>query len=411
MIILITGTPGSGKTLYTVAELLNKQFKGRPLFVNGIPQLLIEHEVISDEDVELWFKGGKPVPQPLTLDEATGEYVAAPPLPAFDVKNAVFCIDEVQRIARTRSASAPVPEWIKQLEVHRHFGCDFIIITQHPQQMDAHIRRLVGRHLHVRRTWALRAAVVYEWDSTNNLSGFRNAQSKIWRYPKDAFKLYKSSELHTKAGGRVPFVVWVLLAAVLAFPFVGYNTLTRMLHKFGDDGKAAATPPSMVVPGKAGPARAGVEKAPMTRQVYINQFEPRIEGQMHTAPAYDQLTQVKVVPLPAACIESTKSSWVKQHGGPCGCYTQTGTPYETTQAMCAQFVRNKVFLPFVDPAIAKREAAPVQPVRVVEPVGAALEASPLFSTVQPILPPPDTHSTVARDGQVLAQMRKREYIR
>lgn len=410
MIILITGTPGSGKTLYTVAELLNKKFKGRPLFVNGIPNLLIEHEVISDEDVEKWFKGGVSIPQPTTINNDTGEIVQHPDKPAFDVKNAVFCIDEVQRIARTRSASAPVPEWIKQLEVHRHFGCDFIIITQHPQQMDAHIRRLVGRHLHVRRTFALGAAVVYEWDSVNNLSGFKNAQSKIWRYPKDAFKLYKSSELHTKAGGRVPLVVWVLLAAVLAFPFVGYSTLQRMMYKFSDDGKNVATPPSMIATnGKPGAQKSGGEKPPMTRQQYIDQFEPRLEGQMHTAPAYDQLTAVKIVPLPAACIESFKPSWVKQHGGPCGCYTQTGTPYETTQSMCAQFVRNKVFFPFVELASAKVEAPPA-PVQKTPPA-ANPEASPVFINAQPLLPPPDTKSTIERDAQLVAFAKKREYIK
>lgn len=327
MIILVTGTPGSGKSLYSVAELLNKQFKGRPLFINGIPDLLLEHSPMTDDDVEHWFDGRVPV-------------------------NSVIVIDEVQRIWRPRSASVKAPQSITELEVHRHKGVDFIIITQHPQQIDAHVRRLVGRHLHVRRTWGLSSAVVYEWDSCSNLSNIKTAQSKVWRYPKSAYKLYKSSELHTKAGGRVPLIVWVVVAVALAFPFVGWEATKRVLQRFTGTTDSAATHTGSPQAPSSIPQQAPRSDAPavLSPAEYVKQFAPRIPGLMHTAPAYDSLTQVKQVPLPSACIESKKESWVKLHGGPCGCYTQTGTRYETTQDICHQFVRNVYFLPFVEQA-------------------------------------------------------------
>lgn len=399
MIILITGTPGSGKSLYAVGALLNGQFKDRPKFVNGIPDLLLEHTPVSDKDVENWYQGGEKNPDTQK--------------PAFEILDAVICVDEVQRLARPRSASVPAPEWIKRLEVHRHSGCDFILITQHPQQIDAHVRRLVGRHIHVRRTWALNSAVVYEWDSCNNNLGLKTAQSKVWRYPKKIFELYKSSEKHTKAGGKIPLVVWVVLAAALAFPFVGWSAVKRVLMRFGDDTSSAVQKVQASKPGDkptvSGAAPSKGPAGPMTRQQYINQFEPRIEGRMDTAPAYDELTKVKMVPLPAACIESRRPAWVAAKGGPCGCYTQTGQPYETSQAMCAQYVRNTVFFPFIDPPSSKAEA-PSAPVEK-KPAQGEFEQSPVIVNAQPLLAPPDTKSTIERDGQLVAFARKREYIK
>jgi zona occludens toxin len=328
MIILVTGTPGSGKSLYTVSELLAKQFKDRPLYINGIPDLLLEHEPLTDEDVENWYDGRVPV-------------------------NSVIVIDEVQRIWRPRSASVKPPEHITKLETHRHQGIDFVIITQHPQQMDAHVRRLVGRHLHIRRTWGLAASVVYEWDSTSSLSNIKTAQSKVWRYPKSAYKLYKSSQLHTKAGGKIPFVVWVVVGVAVLFPLVGWQATKRVLVRFTGDGTEAVErtggPKRSTAPTSPGQQPANRDKQPLTVGEYTAQYQPRVAGVLHSAPAYDQLTQVKQVPLPAACIESKKPDWVKKMGGSCGCFTQTGSRYTTTQDYCLAVVHNVIFLPFVDP--------------------------------------------------------------
>lgn len=353
MIILVTGTPGSGKSLYTVSELLNKQFKDRPLYINGIPDLLLEHEPLTDEDVEKWYDGRVP-------------------------QNSVIVIDEVQRIWRPRSASVKAPQHITELEVHRHKGVDFIIITQHPQQIDAHVRRLVGRHLHIRRTWGLAASVVYEWDATSTLSNIKTAQSKVWRYPKSAYKLYKSSQLHTKAGGKIPLVVWVVVGMAVAFPLVGWQATKRVLTRFSTDGSdtverstGAPKPGQLPPPGQL-PAKS--EKQPMTPGEYAAQFQPRIAGVQHSAPAFDQLTQVKAVPLPAACIDSKKPDWVKKMGGSCGCFTQSGTRYTTTQDYCLAVVHNVIFLPFVEPNAAPvaQSATAAPPVQQAAPVVASL---------------------------------------
>lgn len=360
MIILITGTPGAGKSLYGVSELLNKTFQDRPLFVNGIPDLLLTHEPFSDEDVTLWHDGRLPT-------------------------NGVMFIDEAQRIWRPRAASVKVPESLTAMETHRHKGVDIVVVTQHPNQLDAHLRRLVGRHIHVRRTWGLRSAVVYEWDSCNNALGFKTAQSKVWRYNKKAFSLYKSSEKHTKAGGSVPFVVYVVIAAMLAVPVVGWQTTKRLLMRFGivDQEAVQATTASSGSSGKPAPTKGATAPgagpaAVMTPQQYVDQYRPRVVGMMHSAPAYDSMTTPKIVPLPAACIVSNRPSWVKLNGGPCGCYTQTATRYETTQEMCIEYVNNRVFFPFIDPAPPKQAAKPAAPASA--PVVGSPNGSPLTTS-------------------------------
>ena len=340
MLILITGTPGSGKTLFTVAELLAGQFKDRPLFVNGIPQLLVPHQVLSDQDVEKWHEGG--------VAGQDGQ-------PSFEVKNAVIVVDEVQRIARPRATSQKVPDWIAALETHRHKGVDFIVITQHPQLLDVNIRRLVGRHLHVRRTFALGAAVVYEWDHCENPGNVKQATSKLWRYPRSAFKLYKSSELHTKAGGKMPLAVWIAIIAVLVTPFLIWKATGSLLGNFasgGDKALAAAA-------GKPGVSTASstsskpAEKRPLTAMEVAASYKPRFGGMDHTAPAYDELTRPKRVPVPAACIE------MKSKG--CKCYTQDGTAMTVEASWCQDIVRDGLFLAFLetkapDPSPAPRNA-------------------------------------------------------
>ena len=59
MLYLYTGVPGSGKTLSVVAKLAkNKDFRDRPLYVDGIPDLdndKIPHLPIPDgETVQSW---------------------------------------------------------------------------------------------------------------------------------------------------------------------------------------------------------------------------------------------------------------------------------------------------------------------------------------------------------------------
>ena len=133
VITLITGSPGMGKTSLVVSMLMD-QPKDRPIFVDGIPDLKIPHHP-AEGDVANWHQW----------------------LPV----GALLVIDEVQRIFRPRSTGSKVPDGVQAMETHRHNGQDLILITQSPLLLDSNIRRLVGRHIHIKQTPLGR--YLYEW--------------------------------------------------------------------------------------------------------------------------------------------------------------------------------------------------------------------------------------------------------
>ncbi|TKC80410.1 hypothetical protein FAZ69_29325 [Trinickia terrae] len=187
---LITGVPGSGKTLFAVSQLPKEIKAGRRIVANGIRDLAIDHELWDDDMVREWHKHCQP--------------------------NDVIVIDEVQRIWPPVSASVKPTEDIEKLHVHRHFGVDIVLITQHPNRMNKVIRDLVGRHVHVKRLFGGHKAMLYEWDHTHNPnSGLKDAVKTPWFYPKKVFELYTSAELHTKPKAVIPKALFVLPVALI----------------------------------------------------------------------------------------------------------------------------------------------------------------------------------------------------
>lgn len=201
-ITLITGVPGSGKSLWSVWWLKRLSKDGRRLLVDGIRDLALDHVEIDEPWLRKWF-----------------EHCQA---------NDVIVVDEVQRIWPPTSVSVKPGEDVEKLHVHRHMGVDFILITQHPQRLHKTVRDLVGRHVHVRKIFGLNRAVLYEWDHCHNPSSLRDAVKTFWAYPRDVFKLYTSAEIHTKQKAVVPkslFLIPVALAVAVAGAWYGYKAV------------------------------------------------------------------------------------------------------------------------------------------------------------------------------------------
>ncbi|MDI9699540.1 zonular occludens toxin domain-containing protein [Burkholderia cenocepacia] len=204
---VLTGVPGSGKTLYAVDQMRREAKAGRRIVVDGIPELQIEHELVDETWIREWWKNCKP--------------------------NDLIVIDEVQRYWPQVSASVKPTEDISMLNTHRHYGVDFILITQGPMLIDKRIRDLVGRHVHVRRLFGGRRAMLYEWDRIGNPQNLKGAVKKLWSYPKELFGLYKSAELHTKPKAVIPKWLFILpVAAIAAFLFA-WKGLKGMSSGFG----------------------------------------------------------------------------------------------------------------------------------------------------------------------------------
>lgn len=238
MITLITGVPGAGKTLYCVDEILTPAAdSGRAVYVDGIPDLLLQHHV---------------APDPLQW-------------PDWAPEGALIVIDECQRIWRPEAAGRTPHQSIAELETHRHRGLDFVILTQHPNLIHSNVRRLVGRHIHLRRTSL--GVYLYEWsECVTPDSSWKNALVKTkWSHPKRSFGKYKSAEIHNKVKFRLPRSVFVLGFCVLSIiglsTYLGRSIWQRM-HP-----QAAVTHPveqstSSVSSSGSSDVRAAVRPAP-----------------------------------------------------------------------------------------------------------------------------------------------------
>jgi len=345
MIYLITGVPGSGKTLYAVSTLIQKlaaeKLAGsdsRRVLIDGIPDLVLPHELMvpavehqgayicNGDGIANWWQWCKP-----------GDLIV---------------VDEIQRYWRPRGMGTKPPDMIKMLETHRHFGVDFILITQNPMLIDQNVRRLVGRHQHVRRMMGMKRAIIYDWDSCSvDVNRTAGATSTFWNYPKDAYELYKSSELHTKQRQKIP--VWLVLP-VLAI--VGMLALIPTLYdKLGGAmrGKgviAAAPTPSGAASapvaggsssGGSGPG-AGYDAA---------SFVPRVASRPESAPAYDRLRVVSDMPV----VVGGYCSDVE-----CKCVNQQGTAAGISGPECREFVMHPPFQPYRKYLEPEREKKPVE---------------------------------------------------
>jgi len=315
MITIITGTPGAGKTALAVDMLT--EVKDRPVFVDGIPELQIPHEVCEGKD---W-----------------------PSLP----DGSLIVIDEAQRVFRPRSQGSAVPEYVAQLETHRHRGIDIWLVTQHPTLLDANVRKLCNRHIHIRSLWAGRR--LYEWSEVADPSSRTERESSASRkysLPKKVFGLYKSASLHTKQSRRIPFMAYVVGFAIIAVPALGWRMYDSITARIDPTGSVAAT--GAPTGSTAQPANGG---APAQQSVKVvgadwSEFIPRISAKPETAPIYDGVRQVKVMPIVAGCVAMRDR---------CACFTQQGTPAGLSEGECRSWLDNPPFNPYAEPPAMVRE--------------------------------------------------------
>lgn len=310
MLTLITGAPGSGKSAALVSMLSELSTDGRQLYVNGIPDLKIPHEPLSEPD-----KWPELVPD-----------------------GSVIIIDEVQRVWRPRGPGQKVPDHVAFLETHRHRGLDFYIITQGPNLVDSNVRALVGRHVHLRdlgilgRWW-------YEWPecADNCRTAWKNAPiKKRYRLPKRIFGQYKSASIHVKPIRSVPWMLAVMVLALLVVAGMSWVAFNAISDRMNPQGKPVSQQAEKLGPGgSALPSPSASSAAP--EPIFIDDrvaFIPRISSRPETAPAYDQLRVVVNMPQVsgAVCFK-----------GVCKCLTQQGTDAGLSHHDCADWMKNPNF--------------------------------------------------------------------
>jgi len=322
---VVTGLPGNAKTLFTIADVKARaEREGRPVFYHGIPELTLDWELLDDPK----------------------NWASVPP-------NSIVVIDEAQKTFRNRSLGSQPPQFVTDLETHRHMGIDIVMITQHPSLIDPAVRRLAGRHRHMVRIWGMEASTVHQWDSVKDncdKSGARaDSQKTKWAFDKKLYGVYKSAEVHTmkrSIPGRVKFMavmaVLLVVSAVYLMNFIKKRT----------EASDASSVASVSVPAGDQLGQRGAEKSkgrdPVDQradaQDYLWRETPRVAGLQSTAPKYDELTKPSRVPVPAACIQI--GSVRDQRAIRCKCYSQDGTPMGVEFNMCIKIAQEGVFLDF-----------------------------------------------------------------
>jgi zona occludens toxin len=333
MIYLTTGANGAGKTLLTLKHVQELALRdSRPVYHNG------RFEVAPGGPLAMWkqidFKDWQTVPD-----------------------GAIFFIDECHNDMPVRTGK-DTPDAIRMLAEHRRRGFDFFLITQHPNNIDAFVRRLIGApgwHRHIKRASGAPLVSVLEWPSTNSNcekhgSG-ESGQTSMVAYPKDVYAWYVSTSLNT-AKVKIPFQAKVLAACLLLFPallWYGWNTF---MERQGAGLKALQEKTLQHPADIARPAFQSTVQSTDGPASYAESFTPRVEGFAHSAPRYDETTRAVLAPYPAACVNMGKR---------CECYTQQATRLPVPLATCLSIVKAGFF---IDWEQSKQEPTKAQPLQV-----------------------------------------------
>lgn len=305
---LTTGANGAGKTLNTLKWVRERQLKeNREVFYNG------RFDMVEGGELDSWkkfeFKDWQALPD-----------------------GALIVLDECHNDIPVRAGSAPPPEPIRMLAEHRKRGFDFYLISQHPQNVDLFVRRLIGSpgwHRHLKRTFGADVVSVLEWSAVNGncekTGAGKDAKVSMVPFPKDVYKWYKSASLHT-GKKSIPWQVWGLLVMAILIPAMMYFAYQSLKPK-------VIVPPAAVA-GAPGQVNQGVrsdEKKLLTPAEYAQTFEPRIPGFPQTASRFDSITQAQQAPKPAACLHGKRPG---ESVVSCKCYTQQATPLAMPVALC-----------------------------------------------------------------------------
>lgn len=322
MIILITAVPGSGKSLLAV-QLIKDYIKNsnRKIYTN-LPLSYSEPDHSKGND-----------PTHLIIDPS-GQRVF--PLPENDdwqlaEKGSVIIYDEAQQIfPATAKAGVVNDDRLTGLETHRHHGYDIYFITQDATFVHHHIRKLIGKHIHLYRGKGASIVGRYQWshycERPNDRFDQERAEFDTWRFPKELFPLYHSSVEHTHKF-TMPKKAWYFIVLLsLLIIFVTYKLLNRDGEGLFLSGSDLENPfvvhstTSSAVSSKDKPKK-DVSESPVVKDL-IDVF-PDFER------SYILSTAPKAVPL-EGCISFADN---------CQCFDTDGFTLELSYEMCQDIMK------------------------------------------------------------------------
>lgn len=204
---LITGIPGSGKTLFAVSELKKE----------------LEKNTTTDE------------PRAIYCDITGLKIHDIPPSP-IDWRNtpprSLLIYDEAQLHQEFKPSRGQNPnKFVEELTIHRKTGHEIWFITQTPKRLHNDILDMVEVHYHLERPYGAKLASIYEYQGcernpTSLAAKGRVKNKTLFNYDKSLYELYESSQVKDGIKFRLPkeLTVWLILALVVGY--FGYTQIT-----------------------------------------------------------------------------------------------------------------------------------------------------------------------------------------
>lgn len=243
MLKLITGIPGSGKTLYAVSMLKKAVEHNASLPLDEQRNIYCDITGLTIEGIE------KP---PL-------DWRKTPP-------QSLLIYDEAQFHKPFQAGRGLSPfDYIQELTIHRKTGHEIWYITQDPKRLHGNILDMVETHWHVDRPYGAKLATIYQFRGTERNPKSRSAieraeRKSLFNYDKRLFDLYQSSEVDDGIKLRLPpklFGAIAVLIAIFGFSglmFFGDSTQNMIQGKVKDEPITATDSESKPLAAAAVPA-------------------------------------------------------------------------------------------------------------------------------------------------------------
>ena len=221
---LITGIPGSGKTLYAVSELKKE----------------LEKNLTADEPRKIYC-------------DITGLKVDSVEIPPIDWRQtpprSLLIYDEAQLRNEFKASRGNSPyEFIAELTIHRKTGHEIWFITQAPKRLHNDILDMVEIHHHLERPYGAKLASIYEYrgheKNPSSISAKDRAQNKtLFNYDKSLYELYESSQVKDGIKFRLPreLTVWIILAILVGI-FFYFQVTSKGTQKYVNNALGKDTP-------------------------------------------------------------------------------------------------------------------------------------------------------------------------
>lgn len=270
-ISLLTGLPGSGKSLRMAEAITKLVDKGEKVYACNIEGLKVPG-VTSWPDARNW------------RDLPSG---------------AILFVDEAQEFFPDRRGGS-APDEVKMNRI-RHDGIRLVLATQQPNYLDSYLRGLVGRHEHLLRRDGKQESFLFAENQVMDVvrqklaTIKKNYDHSTYKFNPKYFACYESAQTHTVKYQMPALLKKVLIIAPIAIllfagPFVYF--FAKGANGFsGKKAPAAAQTATLSPSSKAAASTrstgAQAEKNDIaTGEDYVGALTPLVNDVLWTAPAF-----------------------------------------------------------------------------------------------------------------------------